>query len=697
MRTLRHPSLGRGLFLATLACASDLAARGQVPYPDHTIQNVEWTTGTHHTAVTQPIRSPGAPTQPVAISAAADAEFVSGAQVHLTDGFHAGAFDPTGRFRAYLDAGIGATGDVVTISPDPATHLVDNVLHIEKWEKFEIGVRLPADYQAAVDDFFSHYYSNGVNNDATVDQLDREHDLNPYADDSLILVINLTSPTGVHHMKWGFFMKEAMWATNTDSAQLAEDFGHPYHPYHIHFRFAPNEEGPWTYTLSIRAPHTRTLAEIPLPPLYYTGFGFQCDPPLPDNHGFMQVNQVNKRTLEFDDGTGFFGLGTNMADIRHGAYQLSNQNPFAWMKFYQRDFTEIKRSMEQLHSVGGNFLRMWLMRGMFSPEWVNLGVYDHYVTLQACSKAATVRSSCQFEGWAFDRILDHARANNLYLQLCVDPAHPQGAYETHIWGAHPYVINFVEPTRDPGTGLFDAKQFLYSYEEGEPVLDRGAFYYWKRKYKYVMSRWGYSVNIAAFETFNEIDQMLTYRNNDLTPVPGGDPHNNVCPDTRVFWPADPAVPGTVDRWHSDLLGHVKGAVDPLNPTTSPLGETDRLFSLSFTDAEPASDLNHYAPLRNSLIDLADVHKYMYENDQRLRGAFDNSQDYRNNFTTVDSAQKRPFHNGEFNYFAYPEHIDESGDTVTYEANKIFDNYDVTFHNEIWASTFFGNFSTGLTW
>lgn len=53
---------------------------------------------------------------------------------------------------------------------------------------------------------------------------------------------------------------------------------------------------------------------------------------------------------------------------------------------------------------------------------------------------------------------------------------------------------------------------------GSVGKDRGAFYYWKRKYKYIMSRWGYSVNIAAIEPFNEIDHMLSYETRDRKSV-----------------------------------------------------------------------------------------------------------------------------------------------------------------------------------
>ena len=70
MRAHRNPLL----FPAIFAMASGPSALGQVPYPVDAIQDVAWTSGTHHIAVTQKIISPGAAALPVSISGTADAE-----------------------------------------------------------------------------------------------------------------------------------------------------------------------------------------------------------------------------------------------------------------------------------------------------------------------------------------------------------------------------------------------------------------------------------------------------------------------------------------------------------------------------------------------------------------------------------------------------------------------------------------------
>jgi hypothetical protein len=687
--------MGR-LPLSILLVASCHQVFGQVPYPDCYVQDEEWTDGTHLVQVPQKIFAPGDPGVPVTITGTADAEFVSATQVRLTPGFHAGAFTGGGRFRAHIDESLGSPEDVIVIAPDPATHISNGVLHVNKWEKLEVGFKLPQDYQDAIDRFFANYYTNGTDQDATPGNVDPAHDLNPYADDSLQLVMTLTGPSG-QRVKWGFFMREAEWEDGTDTALLIEHTSSPLYPYHIRFRFAPEEEGLWQFALSVKAPHTNTLADDPLPPLLYTGYGFVCEPPLADNRGYLKVHPANRRILQFDDGTPFIGLGTNMADERNSFWNDAQSG-----KYHQRDFNVMRQTMEDLSSVGGNFLRMFMLRSIFAPEWTNIGVYDHFRTPPICQGNTLVYTgSCQYQSWAFDQMLDHARDNGIYVQLCIDPYPPVTSYQTFLWGAHPYVIHFLEPRRDPVSGRYDLKEFFY--EDGDPAnTDSGVFYYWKRKYKYIMSRWGYSVNIAAIEPFNEIDQMLTYQTKDLTVTPQ-DPQYDICPQNQLIWPEDPDLPATISQWFTDIAEYVRDPVDLNDPVASPLGEGRKLFLASYARSDPWAPEagTYYLPFTNPAVDLMSAHKYTWpvtseqgQPDWRMKDAFDHVQAFRDHFPSNNAplGERKPFTQGEMNHSTRI-----TGSAWGDEIEKIFHNYDVSFHNEIWASAFSGKFAAGTTW
>jgi hypothetical protein len=193
-------------------------ASAQTPYPELTIQDVSWMEGTHHYVVTNTILSPATQELPTEVGASADVEFVSATEVRLLPGFHAGGFNNQGQFHARIDQGLGDPADLVIISPapdgsSPYGSIEDNVVHVHKWEKVEVGLRLPQEYEDAIDRFFVAYYPLASSGDFTAAPTapDATHDLNPYADDSLQLVMTLTRPDGLQSMKWGFFMREGKW------------------------------------------------------------------------------------------------------------------------------------------------------------------------------------------------------------------------------------------------------------------------------------------------------------------------------------------------------------------------------------------------------------------------------------------------------------------------------------------------------
>jgi len=649
---------------------ASLSLRGQAPWPPLCIQGVEWNAGTHNTAVSQGIEAPCSTAAGLLVTDAANADLVSGMHVHLTDGFHAGGFNESGSFHAYTDEDLGPTADLVLISPDPATHIVDNVVHVEKWEKLEVGLRLPQEYLDAIDRFYAHYYANGIDTAVTVDSLDREYDLNPYADDSLHLNLVLTSPSGQRIVKWGFYMTEAAWADSLPSARLVDDQNGVLSPYTVRFRFAPDEEGPWQFEVRIAAPFTQDPEGGPLASFHGIGYTFVCDQALPDNRGPLHVNQVNHRLLQFENGDPFFALGLNMADIGDSLLAINT----------------MQQAMDELHSAGGNFLRMWLMRHQFAPEWVNLGVYDHYREEEPCTDwvgPPRYLGNCQHHCWAFDRILEHARKDNIYVQLCIDPNGPGIAYEVPAWGQNPYVRHFVEPASV--SRPYDVKEYFY---QGGDIQNKesGVFYYWKRRYKYIMARWGYSVNIASFEPFNETDQMLTYRTISLA-NPYSE-YTTICPENRVTWYADSLLPVVIDQWMTDIAEFVRGPVDTLSISSSPLGEDGKLFIMSFTDAEPPSTAlpNYFLPFHNPNVDMLDVHRYLYAGGPDLRYTFDMDSAFRSTFMVNE--HKKPMNNGE---------IGTWGSVDDYRSYQYYSNYDVSFHNELWASAFFGNFGVASSW
>ena len=79
----------------------------------------------------------------------------------------------------------------------------------------------------------------------------------------------------------------------------------------------------------------------------------------------------------------------------------------------------------------------------------------------------------------------------------------------------------------------------------------------------------WSATRPIIEPFNEIDQMLTYQWHDLSPDENG--KTPACLDNAYVWPADTALPGTINQWVTDMAQFVRGDVDLNDPANSPLG------------------------------------------------------------------------------------------------------------------------------
>ncbi|HNW97938.1 MAG TPA: T9SS type A sorting domain-containing protein [Bacteroidales bacterium] len=637
---------------------------------------------THPEAIIAPSNS----SSTVAISGSSVVLFKSGTEVDLNPGFST-ELSGNGNFIAEIDNEI----NFILIAPEPATAILNGMVHINKWEKFEIGFKLPSEYTNAVDNFFTYYnaQTNSTSSAPSGTSL-----LNPYADDSLNVEINLISPDNRQIKKWGFFMRMADFNVNTSASdngqyQLGTDNSNILSPYNWRFRFAPDYEGAWTFSVKISAPYLNST----FPTYIFNNFSFYCDPPLATNHGFLKKSAANPTgSLQFDDGTPFFGIGENLADIMHANTSTSfyNTSESHWYEFLKRDYDNYSAAFDEMYSAGANYTRILMLKSNFAVEWQNLGVYDKYDTYnRSCSPCDNDQSpgphpdpnpyitdmshgNRQYNLWALDNLIDKAHNEGIYIELQTDPGPPMVVYQDWMWGDNAYAYYTYDKNNNFRTDII--KYFS----------DNTLRYYWKRRYKYIMSRYGYSVNIAALETFGEVDQILGYNNNSITQSSGD------CCGNIQTWTEIPTLKTWITDWHNDILGYIKNTVMyNANKHLTMAGFTDNATYIHDNITSLGEQQNYYQLFSNSFIDIVDIHHYvnskdMFSNSFNLSTGFVHSPSITTGLNIID----KPFHFGEFTTFG---NIDLGG-TYNY-----FNNYDVSFHNELWATTFMGNYTTGLTW
>jgi hypothetical protein len=164
----------------------------------------------------------------------------------------------------------------------------------------------------------------------------------------------------------------------------------------------------------------------------------------------------NLGVFQYESGESFRGLGMNIC----------------WADDYEYYFKKMK-------NYGMNVTRIWMCPWNLSIEWAHtgLGKYD----LKSAEE--------------LDKILVLAEKYGIFIILCMDyhgvAQNRAGFFNENKWLENPYNKLNDGPCAD-GSELF---------------TNETAKTFFKQKYKYIISRYGHSSNIASWEFYNEVDLM----------------------------------------------------------------------------------------------------------------------------------------------------------------------------------------------
>lgn len=245
-------------------------------------------------------------------------------------------------------------------------------------------------------------------------------------------------------------------------------------------RFAPPLTGSWTYVINLYSNNMLVASTNSEP------FNVNTS----NNHGYIGRQNPNPwyglrfGNYYFTDGSTYFPTGTNL--------HYYNQ-PYCWETWND----SYLGTMNKLQDVGGNFARL-LMIGdewghqngpngpyvngfIFNIEWgssldanglpvANLGNYDEKQNI----------------AFLLDKLIEDAEQKGIYFQLGLTGYRELEAGYTYDWTFNPF--------RNPPLSLTNPNQFLTNSQAHE---------YYKRKLRYIISRWGYSTNIFAWELMTE--------------------------------------------------------------------------------------------------------------------------------------------------------------------------------------------------
>jgi hypothetical protein len=287
----------------------------------------------------------------------------------------------------------------------------------------------------------------------------------PYGIDGITINANIISPSGRQITLPAFYYQQF---------SRSGDVMTPSSSYSWKFRYAPDETGTYTYTISIQDKNGAST--------YPASGNLSFQSSTSAKSGFVRVSATDPRYYEFTSGASFIPLGSGRQWYTANSRVTGYESTFANWKTNGINFTRI---WDQNDGFGltteGHF-----DKSSSTNWWDNYPPTDNYNAGRGdkynpdnLAKGTQINQRGAFEK---DLIVTSADNNNVYLQLC---SHGDPYW---IWDASIYDESWNHSVRT--------------------FADPEHLNYWKRNYRYRIARYGYSTSVFAWETWNEHGHIM---------------------------------------------------------------------------------------------------------------------------------------------------------------------------------------------
>ncbi len=281
--------------------------------------------------------------------------------------------------------------------------------------------------------------------------------------DQVNVTAEIADPAGNVEEIQGFYYEDFLYdATASTETELLVPHGFP----QFRFRYLPKLAG--EYRICIRVQLKDQEHED------FSPITVAVEPAADNFHGFVKVDDEDKRFFAYEDGSPFWGIGMNVRSPFDTRYIATV--PFSnWrdenLGLYKRLFPKYKRN-------GINVVEVWMSSWWLALEWINDRPGFH-----------GVGHMNQYRAWMLDRILNWAEEQDIYLILVFNNHGKFGALNDTEWDRNP----------------FNKKNGGYLESCEEYFSDARAKADFKKFCDYTIARWAYSPNILMWKLFTEID------------------------------------------------------------------------------------------------------------------------------------------------------------------------------------------------
>lgn len=478
-------------------------------------------------------------------------ELVSGKEVQLLNGFSANNLT-TGSFYAHIN-----TTALETSVFDP----VDITQGVMKYEKLEIGIKLPEPVKSYINNFINGTGSPVLN------------PFNPIDIDVYAEFQNYHANDQFFHNYWGSVTKVNGFFYEEYERDVSDPNHFNWHhnsintDYTFRVRFAPPATGSWRCKITMVTPYGTFTSDY----LFFNCINSS-------NPGFLYIGS-NQRYFKLGSNM-FFPVGQNIypSDGVHDHALDPVLPPWHWEHAKVAEMIAYEDKLEEFQQLGGNYFRYLVAPWNTEIEFEKLNNYSDRMDA----------------AWEFDRVLDKCKELDLRMHLCMQIHYafenPSVITMNHWDWSSNDIDNIASTDRCSDNASSIADGYCYHRESSlsSPVdflTSPGASVFYQMRLRYMIARWGYSTNIGTLQLVSEINNI-------------GQSPNWACGDLPVNtnpYGTDATVPPKVRDWHYAMADYIKNT----------LGHKEHLLTVSYTGTPAANDMSYYS----NNIDLADYNHY----------------------------------------------------------------------------------------
>ncbi|MCD6359896.1 MAG: DUF5060 domain-containing protein [Armatimonadetes bacterium] len=276
---------------------------------------------------------------------------------------------------------------------------------------------------------------------------------NPFDPDVVDVTGHFLTPGGGEMIVPGFFYQDYERRRTDEGFEKLIPVGRPVWK----VRFMPVEEGEHKLYVSVRDARGE---------LRSTEYSFTATAP-EDPRGLVRVSKRDPMYFEFDNGELFVPNGINMRDGGDDAEKQKGTYDFDY--FFQR-----------FEDEGLNFVRTWMCAWWGGIEWSD----------QYHSRFDNLRRYAMYNAWRLDYMFDLADRHDLFIELTLN-SHGQLRRDKYDqeWRYNPYAAR--------NGGYLPSPSMLFTSEQAKADF--------RKRYRYIVARWGYSQHLMSYDLWNEID------------------------------------------------------------------------------------------------------------------------------------------------------------------------------------------------